>query len=669
MLEHRTWHDRVGRVVAITAVTGLLSMMTTAGSAIVPSGDPRRETDAITAAPDSQGPAADGNATSRVVAGEGSAPASTSIAAGLDPTGGVDRPVGVPQGLRLSGWASDADTTSPVSVRLEVAASGVSTTVTASEVRPDRSTAIGFDTVLPLAPGTHEVCVTALNVGPGVDAALGCTSGTVIDQSPTGVLEAVTDTGTGGLSVAGWATDPDATSGVDVRVVVTGASVSQTLRADASRAVPAGSGRFTGVITLDPGTYELCVTALNAGFGTDTPLGCTSATVLDRDVQGNVEAATAVDSGIRISGWAGDPDAAGAPLTVRVTVAGSTHDLTADQPRPDLVEAFPHLGATTGFSRIVEVPAGTYEVCATGLNVGAGADKVFECRSVTVAEALPAATAPLSLTLTPMPIVTCPAPARPGATNTGVPAGTVLRVHEGDLTITTPGTVIDSMDIRGFVRVKAADVTIKNSIIRGKPGLTSYMSLIQAGDLGPRLTVVDSELVAANPSPFVDGIVGKQFTLRRVNIHGVIDQVKITGDNVLIEDSWLHDSLYYLQDPNYGYTPTHDDNIQIQRGNNITVRNTVMEDTHNAAMMITQDSGVVSNVVWDRNWADGGACTVNIAEKSYGPISGLKFTDNTFGLNTRIARCAILMPATTKSLSTVTGNLFTDGTSVAVSRG
>ena len=245
----------------------------------------------------------------------------------------------------------------------------------------------------------------------------------------------------------------------------------------------------------------------------------------------------------------------------------------------------------------------------------------------------------------------------------------MLTVHDGDLTITTPGTVIDSMDIRGFVRVKATDVTIKNSIIRGKAGLTSYMSLIQSSDLARGLIVQDSELVAAHPSPYVDGIVGKGFTLRRVNIHGVVDQVKITGDNVLVEDSWLHDSLYYLQDPNYNNTPTHDDNIQIQRGNNITIRNNVMEDAHNAGVMITQDSGDVANLTFTGNKADGGACTVNVAEKSYGPINGLTFTNNVFGLNTRISRCAMLMPSTTSSISTVAGNTFTDGTVASVSRG
>ena len=149
----------------------------------------------------------------------------------------------------------------------------------------------------------------------------------------------------------------------------------------------------------------------------------------------------------------------------------------------------------------------------------------------------------------------------------------------------------------------------------------------------------------------------------------MIDSVKITGDDVVIEDSWLHGNLHFLQDPNYGGTPTHDDNVQIQRGNNITVRGTTLQGAHNAGVQITQDSGVVSGVTFTGNHADGGACTINVAEKGRGPISGLDIRSNTFGLNTRISRCAVLLPPSTKSLSDVTGNIFTDGSAVTVSDG
>jgi hypothetical protein len=248
-----------------------------------------------------------------------------------------------------------------------------------------------------------------------------------------------------------------------------------------------------------------------------------------------------------------------------------------------------------------------------------------------------------------------------------VPAGTALTVHNGDLTITTAGTVIDSMDIRGYLRIKAPNVTVRNSIVRGRPGLSSSMSLIQADSTGTVIT--DSELVAANPTPYIDGIVGHGFTLRRVNIHGVVDTVKINGNDILIDSSWLHDTLYFLSDPAQNGGPSHDDNIQIQQGSNITVRNSTLSGTHNAAMMITQDAGAVANVTFTRNHADNGSCTINVAEKSYGPIRGLAITNNVFGTGQRLDHCAVIAPATTSSISTITGNSFTDGTIFRVSAG
>lgn len=254
----------------------------------------------------------------------------------------------------------------------------------------------------------------------------------------------------------------------------------------------------------------------------------------------------------------------------------------------------------------------------------------------------------------------------PGPATTGVPAGTDLRVHEGDLTITEPGTVIDGLDIRGFVRIKADDVTIRNTIVRGRE-FNENMHLVQASNGTKRVRIVDSELAAAHPTPYIKGIVGADFTLERVDIHSVVDQVSITGDNVTITDSWLHDNLYFEKDPNYNGTPTHDDNIQVSVGRNLRFERNRLEDTHNAAVMITQDRGDVGNVVFSGNWVDGGACSVNIAEKSYGPLAGLVFTNNQFGTATRHERCAILKPTTTPM--TEHGNTFVDGHPFAISRG
>ncbi len=267
---------------------------------------------------------------------------------------------------------------------------------------------------------------------------------------------------------------------------------------------------------------------------------------------------------------------------------------------------------------------------------------------------------------------TPPAPPAPtaqalGAGVTGVPAGTALTVHNGDLKITQPGAVIDGLDIRGVVSVQAPHVTIKNSIVRGR-ALAWSAPLISATAGHAGLTVVDTEIFPSTPSPNVNGIFGYNFTLTRVNIHGVIDAVHLTGGNVVVQDSWLHDNLHYASDPNHGGTGSHDDSIQIQTGDNIRIVRNTISGAYNAGLQITQDRGRVSNVTFANNRADGGGCTVNVAEKSLGPIAGIVVTDNAFGRNTRLANCAVISPTTTK-VGLARNVYVPDNTTVTVRRG
>ncbi|TFB75816.1 hypothetical protein E3O06_03990 [Cryobacterium glaciale] len=253
------------------------------------------------------------------------------------------------------------------------------------------------------------------------------------------------------------------------------------------------------------------------------------------------------------------------------------------------------------------------------------------------------------------------------AGTTGVPSGTTLKVHNGDLNITKAGTVISGLDIRGLVKINAINVTIKNSIIRGR-SVSAPAALVN--NLGGRsgLKIIDSELYPSKPSPDINGIYGYNFTLTRVDIHGVIDGVHVTGSNVTIANSWLHGNLHYTSDPNQGGKPSHDDSIQIQKGSNIKVYGSTLSGSHNAGVQITQDTGDVSNFSFTNNFADGGACTINVAQKSYGPIYGTVITDNKFGRNTRIANCAVISPTTTK-ISTARNYYTPDSKTVSVRTG
>jgi hypothetical protein len=303
--------------------------------------------------------------------------------------------------------------------------------------------------------------------------------------------------------------------------------------------------------------------------------------------------------------------------------------------------------------------------------------RFFRMPSIVTSTRTPAFVAAAALALLiPLAGLAVPANAAPGGTHrlatasastTGVPSGTKLTVHNGDLNITKAGTVISGLDVRGLVKINAINVTIKNSLIRGR-SLNATAALIN--NLGGRsgLKIIDSELYPSKPSPDVSGIYGYNFTATRVDIHGVVDAVHITGSNVTIADSWLHGNLHYAKDPNHGGTPTHDDSIQIQKGSNIKVYGSTLSGAHNAGVQITQDTGRVSNFSFKNNFADGGACTINVAQKSYGPVQGAVITDNKFGRNTRLTDCAIISPTSTK-ISAARNYYTPDNKTASVRRG
>ncbi|TFD91605.1 hypothetical protein E3T51_00010 [Cryobacterium serini] len=222
-----------------------------------------------------------------------------------------------------------------------------------------------------------------------------------------------------------------------------------------------------------------------------------------------------------------------------------------------------------------------------------------------------------------------------------------MTVHNGDINVTEPGTVLSGLDVRGLIKISAPDVTIKNSIIRGRT-MNGPGALINNLGGHRNLVVTDTELSPSTASPDANGIYGYNFTATRLDINNVIDGIHITGSNVSLQDSWIHDHMHYRNDPNQGGSPSHDDGIQIQAGNNVTVTGNRLTDSHSAAVQITQDRGPVSNFTFSDNFANGGACTVNIAEKSYGPIRGATITDNSFGRDSRLANCAVIAPTTTK---------------------
>ncbi len=291
----------------------------------------------------------------------------------------------------VAGWAIDPDTAAPIDIHVYVDGrfSGNGTAdVTRSDIGgayPDYGSQHGFSFNIQPGPGSHNVCAYAINTGPGTNTLLGCRT---LDMNPTpfGSLDNVQRVA-GGVSVNGWAIDPDTSSSVDVHVYADGAFAgagrASMARSDLAYGFPdyGGSHGFGVTVALGAGTHDVCVYALNlAGAGNNALLGCRSIT-LDANSFGSLDVAQATTGGIRVSGWAIDPDTASA-INVHVYVDSSfAGSFPAKNRRDDLAAFFPSWGAGHGYEATVSASPGSHVVCAYAIDAaGGGTNTGLGCR-------------------------------------------------------------------------------------------------------------------------------------------------------------------------------------------------------------------------------------------------------------------------------------------------
>jgi hypothetical protein len=247
---------------------------------------------------------------------------------------------------------------------------------------------------------------------------------------------------------------------------------------------------------------------------------------------------------------------------------------------------------------------------------------------------------------------------KPSASTTGVPPGVTLKRVDGNRTYTTAGQVIQNVDIHGYVTVKAKNVVIRNAIIRGGAARCNA-AVVNVASSGS-VTIERSEIVPSHPNACLDGIWATNATLRRLNIHGVVDGIK-ANDNVLLEDSYIHDLSWYASDPNQGGGPTHNDDVQTLGSHHITLRRNVLlaYPKGNAAYQVTQDFGATGDLHIENNWLDGGGCTLNFAHNGGPtPMTGIYVVGNRFGRHSEF-QCPILVSTLTQ-LSANSGNVWDD---------
>src|SRR5205085_10025988 len=100
------------------------------------------------------------------------------------PFGSLDSVARSADSLEATGWAIDPDVADPIRVDFYVDGHGAAS-ITAGDPRLDVAGVFpaygpthGFSVVVPVAPGAHQLCAYAINVGPGAASTrIGCRTG------------------------------------------------------------------------------------------------------------------------------------------------------------------------------------------------------------------------------------------------------------------------------------------------------------------------------------------------------------------------------------------------------------------------------------------------------------------------------------------------------------
>lgn len=249
----------------------------------------------------------------------------------------------------------------------------------------------------------------------------------------------------------------------------------------------------------------------------------------------------------------------------------------------------------------------------------------------------------------------------PNAATTGVPAGVRLAPYQGPCNITTAGTVIDGKIVNCTLNVRAADVTIRNSVING----TVYNDEASNG-LG--FTIVDSEVRIGNRGGTGIGNVG--FTALRVEVTGGNRSINCWRD-CTVRDSYVHGQFTDLSGV------AHESGIRMGSGGVIS-HNTIGCDAPDvppdagcsAGLTGYGDFATVEDNLIERNLfltTTGGTCAYggSSSGKAYGDANHIRFIDNVFQRTAARPNCGYWFPIASFDSSAPgnvwRGNVWSDG--------
>lgn len=298
----------------------------------------------------------------------------------------------LPGGVRVTGWTLDRDTTAPLDVHVYVDGKGASYRADVS--RPDVGAAFpglgnnhGVDVSIQTSVGQRNICAYGINVGLGFNKLLGCVTVNVTQSAdPVGGVDDIYAV-PGGFFIRGWTADPNSANPLNVHIyggTTTRVLTTSVARDDVASRIsfaPRASG-FETRVDASAGDKNVCAYGINVGWGKNSTLACRSVRVMSGQPFGGIDT-TVSGTSVRVRGWTIDPDVT-EPIAVHLYIDGVGTAITANVDRPDVRAAYPGYGAVHGIDTTVELAPGRHQICAYGINVGAGANSSLGCRTVDI---------------------------------------------------------------------------------------------------------------------------------------------------------------------------------------------------------------------------------------------------------------------------------------------
>lgn len=164
--------------------------------------------------------------------------------------------------------------------------------------------------------------------------------------------------------------------------------------------------------------------------------------------------------------------------------------------------------------------------------------------------------------------------AGPGTVGHGIGGRTAdLTVVSGDVTLSA-GQTLNNTYVTGNLTLANGAVVTNCRVGKQVVSYVSQTAELRYCTLGPTSGQEGGSITTNELRRAIEGGGVKLF---RCDVRGMVDGLFPTGDNITVEESWVHGQYKMASDPNQGGNPSHCDCVQVWKGQNLQFLNSRLD--------------------------------------------------------------------------------------------